>query len=111
MVQVFEGLQIQAMAPVDDNMVVLDKSELWGFTLILGDDATFVFAGTKKKMKSHLDDSGSLLGLAYEAIRSSENVLANELLDLTLDDELGVVINGEYFEARDVRKAVGVPED
>jgi hypothetical protein len=40
MVQTFEGLQIQAMAPVDDNMAILDKSDLWGFTLIMGDDAT-----------------------------------------------------------------------
>ena len=34
----------------------------------------------------------------------------NELLDLTIDDELSVVINGEFFDAADFQRVIGKPE-
>jgi hypothetical protein len=69
-----------------------------------------VIAGTKKQMKSHLEEEGSLIGLAYEAIRRSENILANELLDLALDDEQDIVVNGDLIKAKQARKLICRPE-
>lgn len=102
----FEGLQIQLFAPVDSTLFPLDKMPAWGFLLRSKDgEDTFVLAGTKRHVKSRIDADEDLLALAKEAIRSSENDLANEWLDLALDEEEDVMVNGEVI-AGDRLKAV-----
>lgn len=93
-------LSLQFCAPVDENGVTLSMVDFWGFTVTSSDDedVTYVQCGTFKQVKKFLGGDDNLIAMAVSAIRNSSNAMAIELLDDALDNETGIMLNGEFYE-------------
>ncbi len=99
-----EMVKIQFCAPVSESFIPLEKNENWGFYITDGTEHAYVSAGDKKVVRKHLNDNDSLFCLFFEAIRESENELANELLDIILDEKQPILLNGEEISHSEIQK-------
>ena len=99
-----EMVKIQFCAPVSESLIPLEKNENWGFYITDGTEHAYVSAGDKKVVRKHLNDNDSLFCLFFEAIRESENEVANEFLDLIMDEKQSILINGEEMSHAEIQR-------
>lgn len=99
-----EMTRIQFCAPVSESFLPLEKNENWGFYITNGEDHTYVLSGDKKVVRKHLSENDSLFCLFFETVRESENEVANEILDMIMDEKQSILINGEEISHSEIQK-------
>jgi len=98
----------QFVGPIDDQLVLMKRSSLWGCILQRDDESTFISVGNRKAFQKHfdnlkLDPVTMFVGMVHD----SGNVLALELLDRVVDEEECFMLNDEQFTWKDIRRADG----
>lgn len=108
---VAEIVRVQFKADVTDLFDLSSVTQGWGFSISEGDRCAFVPIGTKEDMEKHLRNrDDSLAKLVIDAIRdaTTENVVAQDLLEDALDSDEGMEINGEVVEPDALDEAKGL---
>jgi len=98
-------INVHLMAPVCEALYLCDYESLWGFSITHENQSAFVSIGTREGLEKAIIkyEEYVLLLVVKEIVDSSDDV-ANELLELSIDCNMGIVINGEHYSSEEIER-------
>ena len=96
------------VGPVDDQLQPIPSRKFWGVVLQREDVSTYVPVGSNAEfMKYFRGLEFDPVQLLISAVAGSTNDIALELLDQVRVEQERFLLNGEWFDWKDIRGAMG----